>query len=1164
MPQYLVTQSTNFNTYQLTVDPARPDTGTVIELTHTADDSQPSYFEFATDPELNSPANFTAPVRLISVDAGTDWGITLVDAQLSVLGGDAVAFHADQYLGLSIQGDVEFTAAGNVVGIEADSASFSSLYLSKFKIRGDGPVAYGIHLTGGGGYIINGGLLQVGAGSQPGSQAFGIWTTGGKIFNSGTINAVDGDPTQDISVGVGFTSSAPDQALDIENSGLIWASHAIWEFAGPGAIATDTSGQIVNNTGYIEGNVSLGLGADMLHNDGAIIGSVDLGSENDVFDGKGSLTGDVHGGTGDDLITAGAGAFSAFGDAGNDTFFMGTGAAKFTGGDGIDLLDLSSFSTAANVDLSLTTAQAQGSASVQVASIEDVHGTALGDHLSGDGSSNHLLGQDGDDNLDGRAGDDILSGGTGNDTEHGGDGNDAIYGDDGDDVIDGGAGNDAIDGGVGTDTLTGGAGADTFVFFVGSGHDVVTDFDVSQDVIDLSQTDGVSSYSAAQVDGDVVVTLTPDDTITLKNVSLSLLTAAQFKLAGTTPLNLVGGDGADFLSGDAGDDMLSGGAGNDTLYGGGGNDILSAGTGRDTLHGGVGDDILKPSLDYSSIVIDGGNGEDTVDYSDSPLAAFVFLSLGYGQQNLPSGYARTDHYTSIENATGTNAWGDTLYGDDEANTLKGLGGDDRILGFGGDDHLLGGDGNDYLQGDAGADTMVGGVGDDTYSIDSLGDVIIENADEGTDTVNTSLLHYTLAENIENLVINGIGLIGTGNALDNMMTSGFGSSGTLAGGAGDDTYVVGGTFIKVVENPGEGTDTVQAGMDYVLGANLENLTLSDNGNYGPVLKGTGNTEDNVITGNILDNVLSGLAGNDTLIGGAGNDLLDGGTGGDNLYGGTGDDTYIVDDSHDHVFEAYGAGKDTIEASVSYVIGGQYVESLILTGTANINATGNGQINNLTGNSGNNVLNGGQGADVMHGGAGNDTYYVDNPGDVASEQTVAGVDDGGNDAVVAAVSYTLGAFIERMSLSGYNAINGTGNASDNTISGNGAANKLSGMDGNDWLRGGGGNDTLTGGAGADTFVFEHPGGANGLDHITDFVSGEDKLNFHAGDFGLTTGAVLTGDQFSDHGRVGTDGQFIYNTATHTLYWDADGTGPQGAVSIAIFDNAVALHASDFIFT
>ncbi len=74
----------------------------------------------------------------------------------------------------------------------------------------------------------------------------------------------------------------------------------------------------------------------------------------------------------------------------------------------------------------------------------------------------------------------------------------------------------------------------------------------------------------------------------------------------------------------------------------------------------------------------------------------------------------------------------------------------------------------------------------------------------------------------------------------------------------------------------------------------------------------------------------------------------------------------------------------------------------------------------------------------------------------------------------------------------------------------------------------------------------------------------MNFHAGDFGLTTGAVLTGDQFSDHGRVGTDGQFIYNTATHTLYWDADGTGPQGAVSIAIFDNAVALHASDFIFT
>ncbi len=285
----------------------------------------------------------------------------------------------------------------------------------------------------------------------------------------------------------------------------------------------------------------------------------------------------------------------------------------------------------------------------------------------------------------------------------------------------------------------------------------------------------------------------------------------------------------------------------------------------------------------------------------------------------------------------------------------------------------------------------------------------------------------------------------------------------------------------------------------------------------------------------------------------------------MSGNDGNDTYIVDSSDDQVIERNSEGNDTVMSSVTFVThGGQYIENIVLTGTDNINATGNGQANHLTGNSGDNVLNGLQGADIMHGGAGDDTYYVDNAGDVASEQTVAGVDDGGNDAVVAAVSYTIGDFIERLSLTGYNAINGTGNASDNTMSGNGAANMLNGMDGNDWLRGGGGNDTLTGGAGADTFVFEHPGGANGLDHITDFVSGEDKLSFHAADFGLATGAVLAGDQFSDHGRVGTDGQFLYNTTTHTLYWDPDGTGPQGAVSIVVFDNAVTLHASDFIFT
>ncbi len=298
----------------------------------------------------------------------------------------------------------------------------------------------------------------------------------------------------------------------------------------------------------------------------------------------------------------------------------------------------------------------------------------------------------------------------------------------------------------------------------------------------------------------------------------------------------------------------------------------------------------------------------------------------------------------------------------------------------------------------------------------------------------------------------------------------------------------------------------------------------------------------------------------------NDLLDGSTYSFIMAGHKGDDTYIVDSSDDQVIELNNEGTDTVMSSITFVThGGQYIENITLTGTADINATGNGQNNILIGNSGNNVLNGSQGADTMYGGGGNDTYYVDNAGDVASEHMTGNADDGGNDVVMAAVTYTIGDYIESLYLTGYNAINGTGNAWDNTIIGNGAANRLDGGAGSDTVRGGAGNDILTGGDGHDAFQFEAAGMANGLDHVTDFTPGEDHLFFLGAAYGIASGATLSASQFSNTGnRTGPGGQFIYNPVNHTLYWDADGTGPQGAVSIAVFDNGVTLHASDFVFT
>ncbi len=250
----------------------------------------------------------------------------------------------------------------------------------------------------------------------------------------------------------------------------------------------------------------------------------------------------------------------------------------------------------------------------------------------------------------------------------------------------------------------------------------------------------------------------------------------------------------------------------------------------------------------------------------------------------------------------------------------------------------------------------------------------------------------------------------------------------------------------------------------------------------------------------NDLLSGGAGNDSLYGGTGddrlfgedgNDVLDGGAGADQLKGGAGDDSYYVDNAGDAVTEYASAGNDTVFSAISYALGSN-VETLRLTGSAAINATGNAQDNLLVGNSGANVLNGGGGADTMWGGGGNDSYYVDNAGDHIAENAGAG-----SDTVFSSVSFTLSDNIETLRLTGSAAINAFGNAQDNLLVGNAGANVLGGGDGNDtlWGSGGddrlygeGGNDSLDGGAGADTMY----GGAgddayyvdNAGDHVVEY--------------------------------------------------------------------------------
>lgn len=304
--------------------------------------------------------------------------------------------------------------------------------------------------------------------------------------------------------------------------------------------------------------------------------------------------------------------------------------------------------------------------------------------------------------------------------------------------------------------------------------------------------------------------------------------------------------------------------------------------------------------------------------------------------------------TIIENAVGGSG-SDSIIGNAVANVLSGNAGEDFLFGNDGDDTLNGGSDNDYLDGGVGNDLMAGGSGDDIYIVDSVGDQVSEDADNGVDEIRTALASFTLMAHLENLTgtsSTGQTLIGndadnaiTGGAGDDVLEGGLGDdtldggagADTLTGGHGDDVYVVDNAGDRIVEGGGAGTDEVRTTLaTYTLANHLENLTG---------LASTGQT----LTGNNADNIITGGAGGDTLTGGNGDDILLGGDGDDFLYGNNGND-----------FLLGGAGADRLEG-------------------------GNGD-DRLVGGSGDDILEGGNGSDVLVGGAGNDVLTGGNGADV----------------------------------------------------------------------------------------------------------------------------------------------------------------------------------------
>ena len=573
-------------------------------------------------------------------------------------------------------------------------------------------------------------------------------------------------------------------------------------------------------------------------------------------------------------------------------------------------------------------------------------------------------------------------------------GNDRLTAGGGDDTLLGGLGNDTLSGGAGTDSLAGGMGDDSYVV------------DGATDKITEGAGQGTDTVLSS-----VTFTIAPLPEI--ENLTLT----------GSADINGSGNDGHNVVTGNSGKNSLSGGIGNDTLEGGAGIDSLVGGTGNDVF-------VVDTTTDVITELAGGGTDmvQSSVTFSISALAQIENLTL-----------------TGTANINGT------------GNNLNNV--------------ITGNSGNNALNGGNGVDTLIGGAGNDTYSINTLTDKLVENAGEGTDTVSSSVtFDLKSVANIENLTLTGsAALSGAGDDNNNSITGNTGANllignggddtlnggagiDTLRGGLGNDTYVIGTVFEDTIqENAGEGSDTINAQVTFDLAsvANIENLTLVNGGNF----NGFGDGGDNRVTGNSGNNILEGRGGNDTLTGAAGTDTL---------IGGNGNDVYIVDSTGDTITEAASEGTDRIESSVTYTIAAlANVENLTLTGTGNINGTGNAGDNVITGNAGNNKLSGGLGADTLIGGNGNDVY--DN---VDAADSVVEAAGGGTDRIESAISFSLAGFaeVENLTLTGSANVDGTGNGLNNSLIGNG---------GNNVLNGGAGSDTMTGGAGSDTYIVDSAG-------------------------------------------------------------------------------------------
>lgn len=832
-----------------------------------------------------------------------------------------------------------------------------------------------------------------------GAQFYAYVLAGNDLFygtGGGTVLGLTGDDT----IGSGSMSGLFDGGAGIDTFQAMYG--AVSADLGTGQVIRqgDSSGSVLrlrsveNLLGSTGDDTLAGSAGDNLINGGAGIDTVryvhattavqiNLAAGTGRGEGNDTL-GNIEnaiGGSAADLLVGSDDANRLDGAAGNDTMRGGLGDDTYLLRQAGDVIveapdggrDTVLTSLAVTLGAHLENLQLGGSAAL------DGTGNGLANRIVGNAAANHLRGGSGNDTLEGAAGSDTLEGGLGADRLDGGAGDDRYLVGDALDVIVADAGGidtviasvdytlgaaaietltlsgtalnatgnaytnrlvgtaaaNLLDGGLGADTLQGGAGDDRYV--VDQAGDRVVE--LAGGGIDQVRT-GVSHGLAANVEnlqltGNLAIAGTGN---TLAN-----------QITGNAAANLLdGGAGADTLSGGRGDDAYLVDSRFDVLVeaSGGGTDRVTSsvswtlaaqfedlllsgsaalwGTGNaaaNHLEGNAGDNRL-----------DGGAGADTL---SGGLGDDVYLVDSAADQVVEAWNAGTDVVYS--------AIGGVLADNVEQFRLTGTASVDAT-GNTRDNLLVGNSGANLLDGGEGFDLLYGGAGDDTYLIDFGRDQVVEAANAGTDTIRT-LVAMTLPDHVENGVLRagaiGRELIGntldntlSGNADSNLLDGGAGAD-TLKGGEGQDGYMIDNAGDVVFDSGSSLGDSVLSSVSIAaLWNGIETVTLLGTEN----LNATGNAAANTMRGNAGANRLDGRAGADTLVGGAG------------------DDVYLVDDIGDYLQEDWDGGTDRVLSSASVDGGWGWIETITLTGSADLDVTC--RVSNVTiaGNAGDNRLDG----------------------------------------------------------------------------------------------------------------------------------------------------------------------------------------------------------------